>query len=362
MTLQRPARRRFIQISAACSSAFLLTGAGGLGLLKGTRVATAGAVAQSTHSWAGIALGADASLQITHPDARFAQKLIDRCVAEVQRLENLFSLYRKDSALVRLNRQGYLDAPSSDFLTLLNRSTEFSRVTGGMFDVTVQPLWQAYADYFTGDDRIAAQAHPAATIRGSSTAGMPAALQAAIQDALQRVDWRGISIDTQQVRLLRPGMAITLNGIGQGYITDRITQLLAAHGVDHALVNMGEVYGLNPASPDARQPWQAGLEDARQPGNIVRRVPLYNQAVATSGAYGTLFTPDRRHNHLLDPQQGTSSYRYHSVSVVANDATTADALSTAFTLMPETAIKDVSRQLGVQTYVQAVDDEGIRLI
>lgn len=361
MMLQRPARRRFIQISAACSGAFLLTGTGSLGVLKGWRAAHANAVAQSTHSWSGIALGADATLQITHPDAGFAQKLIDRCVAEVQRLESLFSLYREDSALVKLNRQGYLDAPPNDFVALLNRSTEFSRLTGGMFDVTIQPLWQAYADHFSGTADIAAQAHPASDTH-SNTTDMPAALRLAIQDALRRVGWRGLSIDTRQVRLLRSGMAITLNGVAQGYITDRITQLLAAHGVDHALVNMGEIYGLNPASPVSGQPWQAGLQDARQPGNIVHRVPLYNQAVATSGAYGTPFTPDLRHNHLLDPQQGTSSYRYHSVSVVAHDATTADALSTAFTLMPETAIKDISRQLGVQTFVQAVDGPGIRLI
>lgn len=362
MTLQRPARRRFIQISAACSSAFLLTGIGGLGVLGRAGQANASPVAQLTHSWTGIALGADASLQIIHPDAQFAQELIERCIAEVQRLEGLFSLYRDDSALMTLNRQGYLDAPSSDFLTLLNRSTEFSRLTDGMFDITVQPLWQVYADYFSGKRPDASQARmpTSENVGKHGRPDMPPALQAAIQEALPRVDWRQLSIDTQRVELLQPGMAITVNGIAQGYITDRITQLLASQGVDHALVNMGEIYGLNPESSSPKQPWQAGLENARQPGTIAKRVPLYNQAVATSGAHGTPFTSDMRHNHLLDPHQGTSSHRYHSVSVVANDATTADALSTAFALLPETAVKALSRQLGVQTYVQATNEEGVR--
>lgn len=362
MILQRPARRRFLQISAASSSALLLAGMGGLGVLGRAGKTMASPVAHFTHSWTGIALGADASLQIIHPDARFAQELIDRCIAEVQRLEGLFSLYRNDSALMTLNRQGYLDAPSSDFLSLLDRSTEFSRLTEGMFDITVQPVWQAYADYFSGQGSRATDAHLPTTDNAAeqANASVPPALQAAIQEALQRVDWRQLSIDTQRVRLLQPGMAITLNGIAQGYITDRITHMLAAQGIDHALVNMGEIYGLNPASSSPGRPWQAGLEDARQPGTIARHVPLFNQAVATSGAYGTPFTADLRHNHLIDPHHGTSSHLYHSVSVVANDATTADALSTAFTLMPETAIKALSRELGVQTYVQATHEDGVR--
>ena len=351
MTPQRPARRRFIQISAAFSGAMLLGGAGRLAF------ASQANAAQSTHTWSGIALGADASLQITHPDPLVAQTLIERSVAEVQRLESLFSLYRDDSALSILNRQGFLNEPSNDFLTLLNRSKEFSRLTDGMFDVTVQPLWKAYADYFA-----AAHDSPAARAAADSMAATPADLQAHIHDALKRVDWRKIDIDSQRIRLAQPGMAITLNGIAQGYITDRITQLLAANGIDHALVNMGEIYGLNPDSPTASKPWHVGLEDAHQPGSIAARVPVRNQAVATSGAHGTPFTADMRHNHLLDPRQGLSSHRYHSVSVVASDATTADALSTAFSLMPEPAIKALSRELDVQTYLQARDESSIRQV
>src|SRR5690625_4836686 len=160
MTLKHPTRRRFIQISAACSGAFLLTGMAGLGAMRHDAAANAGSLETSTHTWTGTALGADASLQVIHPDAAFAQELIERCIAEVQRLESLFSLYRDDSALITLNRQGYLDAPASDFLTLLNRSTEFSRLTDGMFDATVQPLWEAYANYFS-DDAVVASAENA---------------------------------------------------------------------------------------------------------------------------------------------------------------------------------------------------------
>lgn len=366
MTPERPARRRFIHISAALSSTFLLTGTGGV--LGGQAIARAFTTrhdSHATHTWTGIALGADASLQITHPDAAVAQALIERCVAEVQRLESLFSLYRDDSALMALNRDGMLHNPSNDFLTLLDRSKEFSRLTNGAFDVTVQPLWQAYANYFSENPApgVSATTQPS----GSDTSkpgipALPATLLPQVQDALKRVDWRGITLDPDAIRLIKPGMAITLNGIAQGYITDRITQLLAANGIDHALVNMGEIYGLSPDAPASDQAWTVGLENALQPGNIAGRVPIKNQAIATSGAYGTPFTPDRRHNHLLDPRSGLSSHRYHSVSVVAADATTADALSTAFSLMPEADIRALSQQLGVRTYLQSGHEHGIRQV
>ena len=359
MTLKRPARRRFIHISAALGGAFLLTGAGLPATTAVARATATRASRQTTHTWTGIALGADASLQITHPDASVAQALIERCVAEVQRLEGLFSLYRDDSALSMLNRRGFLNDPANDFVTLLDRSKEFSRLTDGAFDVTVQPLWQAYADYFS------ANPEPHSHAAGGPDAGaatIPAELHQHVQNALKRVNWRHIVIDPSAIRLDQPGMAITLNGIAQGYVTDRITQLLAASGIDHALVNMGEIYGLNPDSPADGQPWRVGLENARQPGHIARRIAIQNQAVATSGAYGTPFTPDMRHNHLLDPRTGLSSHLYRSVSVVAADATTADAMSTAFSLMPETAIRTLSRELGVQTYLQAGDEHAIRQI
>lgn len=335
MTIKRPARRRFIQLSAVFGGAAVLTGLGGLARSK-----VAGDT-MKVHTWNGVALGADASLQIHHPDVNAAQTLIERCVAEVDRLEGLFSLYRDDSALTRLNRDGVINEPSIDFLTLLSRSNEFSRLTNGVFDVTVQPLWQAYASHFTGSNTLGTTPFNA-------------------KETLRLVDWRRLRIDSRQIRLMHADMAVTLNGIAQGYITDRITQLLADNGVDHALINMGEISGLNPSSTST--PWRVGIENAQQPGSVARNISLHNQAIATSGAYGTPFTSDLRHNHLLDPHLGISSHRYHSVTVVARDATTADALSTAFSLMAEPDIKILSRDLGVATYIHPAGASTVRRV
>ena len=134
-------------------------------------------------------------------------------------------------------------------------------------------------------------------------------------------------------------MAITLNGIGQGYITDRIVDLLHAGGVEHALVDMGETRALGAHS--SGEPWRVGIEDPGMPSQIAERVLLKDRAIATSGGYGTQFDSAGRFNHIFDPTNGHTSSRYRAVSTIASTATEADALSTAFCLMPLEQIRAV---------------------
>jgi thiamine biosynthesis lipoprotein len=142
-----------------------------------------------------------------------------------------------------------------------------------------------------------------------------------------------------RIAFARPGMAITLNGIGQGYITDRIVDLLHAGGVEHTLVDMGETRALG-AHPSG-EPWRVGIEDPRMPGQIAERVLLKDRAIATSGGYGTQFDSAGRFNHIFDPTNGHTSSRYRAVSTIASTATEADALSTAFCLMPLEQVRAV---------------------
>ncbi len=127
-------------------------------------------------------------------------------------------------------------------------------------------------------------------------------------------------------------MALTLNGIAQGYITDRVADVLRTAGLRHCLVDMGEIRALGPRRGGAA--WRLGLEDPVFPGKVSRQMALMDGAVATSGAYGLRFDADGQFNHLFDPRTGECSCRYLSVSVFAPSATQADALSTALSLMP----------------------------
>src|SRR5689334_13706460 len=119
-------RRRFITITAA---------AAGLPLLPLHFSAASPASSEEVlRTWRGVALGADAALQLHHPDPAAADRLIERCRAEVARLERVFSLYRADSALSRLNEAGILTDPPLDLVRLLGEAERFSRATEGAFD------------------------------------------------------------------------------------------------------------------------------------------------------------------------------------------------------------------------------------
>uniref|UniRef100_UPI0033401269 FAD:protein FMN transferase n=1 Tax=Castellaniella defragrans TaxID=75697 RepID=UPI0033401269 len=327
MNTPRLPRRRFLSILAASAA---LAGPGAV------RAALNAPAAQiKPVVWTGIALGADAQLQLLHPDRAHAEQLVRMAVAEVRRLEQVFSLYLEDSALARLNRAGRLDDPPLDLSRLLSQSIAFGERTDGLFDPSVQPLWDLYA---------------ARVLAGQPLPPDPDALSA----ALALVDYRAIRVEESAIVLERPGMALTLNGIAQGYITDRVTELLRANGLEHAMVDMGEARALG--RPAADRPWRAGIADPREPGHALETVDLTNQALATSGGYGTPLDAGGRYTHLFNPHTGQATPRWRSVTVRAPDATTADALSTAFSQMPADTIRGMISRFPVQAWLMAPDD------
>ena len=181
--------------------------------------------------------------------------------------------------------------------------------------MTVQPLWRLYAAHFS---------RPGADPRG------PAEADLARAQAL--LDYRAVEIEPSEVRFARPGMAITLNGIAQGYITDRVATLLESAGMGDVLLDIGEVRALG-RHPDGR-PWRVGLRRAAEPETIARTIALADRAVATSAGIASPFEPSGRHHHLFDPATGRPAPGAGQVSVIAPRATMADALSTAFAVSP----------------------------
>nr|WP_325166430.1 FAD:protein FMN transferase [Thermohalobaculum xanthum] len=138
-----------------------------------------------------------------------------------------------------------------------------------------------------------------------------------------------MAFDSHSVKLGRPGMALTLNGIAQGAVADRVAALLRAEGLTDLLVDMGEIAGLG-HRPDGT-PWQAGIAD---PGGALQaRVGLSDRALATSAPMGTVLDAGGAVGHILDPRGGHAAPGWRLVSVSAPKAALADGLSTAFALM-----------------------------
>lgn len=319
-------RRRFLAISAA---------AAGLAVVPfgASRKAAAGRLVE----WRGISLGSVASIRIHHSDKAVAESLINQVVAESRRLERIFSLYREESALCELNRHGALAAPPIELLDLLTSCDHFWRLTDGIFDPTVQPLWRCYADYFASEHNASLGPHSAKRL-----------------EALELVGWKNVRFDRDRVVLARRGMGLTLNGVAQGYITDRVVELLRASGIVNCLVDMGEIRALG-ARPEGG-PWRVAVEGP-QGRSSTSHISAINEAVATSGAYGFQFDEQGHCNHLFDPTSGKCAEPLRSVSVVAESATAADGLSTAFALMKDEAVGSVlARTVGTRAYVVAAGE------
>jgi thiamine biosynthesis lipoprotein len=246
---------------------------------------SAAALATPAHGqtrWQGRAFGADCTLTLSGP-TRQAEAALATLPALIEAIEADFSLHRP-SALTRLNATGHLAHPSPAFRAVMDLAGAIHHLTGGAFDPTVQPLWQAAA-------------------RGRANTAP--------------IGWhhvqRGPGIT------LRPGMALTFNGIAQGFGADAVKAHLASHGFIHALVDVGETAALG-------GPFRLGLQDPTF-GQLATR-SLIGSAIATSSPKATLVNGQP---HILHPR-GLPP-RWSTVSVEATTAALADALSTALVFL-----------------------------
>ena len=272
-------RRRFLTLTAAAA------------LIPTTASAT-------VTDWSGTGFGTALSLRLIGGTPHHARQTLARVELEITRIESAASLHR-DSALTRLNRDGHLAYPDSAFLGLLQLAGAVHTATAGAFDPTIQPLWQAIA---TGTDPAVART---------------------------KIGWPRVTLTPAEIRL-SPGQQLTLNGIAQGWAADRIATLLSAQGYANALIDMGEISALG-ARDDGRN-WQARI--AGPNGQTLADTALTNRALATSSPMGTQIGAGQP--HILGPQGQAAQWQTASVS--AGNAALADALSTAFCLMPRSAI------------------------
>ncbi|MEP3047044.1 MAG: FAD:protein FMN transferase [Roseibium sp.] len=303
-------RRRFIKVCAA--------GVAGLAM----QPAFAGS-APTLHRWRGIALGAGAEINLLHDDGIKAQDLFQKVEAEIRRLEAIFSLYRTDSELVRLNETGRLIAPSLEMLGLMATVRRIHDLTAGAFDPTIQPLWAYYAE--RRDD------------------------SSDLNRALSKTGFSNVRVDSGEITFLKSGMAMTLNGIAQGYITDRVSQLLKSHGCKDIVVDLGEVAVLGNQSADINDTssgWPVTLRPDPSLENAKTKVQLRDKAVASSARKGTTFDESGVQSHIIDPRTGLPVQNdLRAVSVISGTAAVADGLSTAALVSGEKVLASALAEL-----------------
>jgi thiamine biosynthesis lipoprotein len=266
--------------------------------------------------WQGEVLGALSELTLWHTDTALARRAILKVRAEVERYERIFSLYRPDSEISRLNASGALTNPAPELRALIEESQHFGSASAGSFDISVQPLWRLYAGHFWSRNHVFED------------------IVARAQDvARQLVDFRNIETGPRRISFARENMGITLNSVAQGYVSDAVADMLRNEGFESAVVDLGEVRTLG-RHPDGHA-WRIGIRDALAAGNVDRVVDLDDMALAVSGGYGTTFEPTGRFHHIFDPQSGASANNLAGVAVIGPRATAANALAVAICVLGE---------------------------
>ena len=311
-----PTRRRVLRILAAAAATTLAPQA-----------------RATPREWRGAALGADVSILFAGVDAAVPEAAVARIPSEVERLEAIFSLQRGDSELSRLNSAGRIVAPSPDLVQVLELSRQAHAATTGKFDPTVQPLWRFHVDWYAAD-----RSRPRPSERD-------------VAAARSLVGLSRVRIAPEAVEL-PAGARLTLNGIAQGYSTDRACALLREAGFRNLLVDLGETRALDGRSDgDA---WRIALPDGAQ-------VRLADCALATSsGAAPPL--GDKGDHHIFDPATGRSAPDWRWLAIAHASAATADALSTGlYCLDPPVAARAVSNVPGARLWGLTAQGESVEV-
>lgn len=253
-------------------------------------------------------MGGDASLILDGFTDVQAADLIEAATGELSRLEQIFSLFRPSSDIVQLNKTGSLSPVPVELADALTLAADLNQKSGGAFDPTVQALWEVRAQNLNG--------------------GEVAPSTSSFQAAQGRIGFHHIHRSDDQITLAG-GTTLTLNGIAQGIITDRIAALFRRAGAHHTLINLGE-FRANGTRQDG-SPWRVGLRNPASAWKLDGKVEMAQGALATSAGSGYLFADG---HHLFDPKSGTSPTHYTSVSVSAPTAALADGLSTTLYVLP----------------------------
>ena len=310
----------------------------GLGLGLGVAMHPAMAGALVWRQRAMIGFGTTLWLRAGHANVAQLDAALDAAVKALRDVESEMSLFNPDSAVSRLNATGVLHKPSSYLRSVLGLSAHVSRRSSGAFDISMQPLWNVWAEA-QADQRLPAQR--------------------AVAQAQRRVNWQAVEVSADTVRLNIKGMGVSLNGIAQGYAADVVKAVLQAHGIAHAQIDAGETALLGQAP--GGKPWALGMEDvAVLPHRHVTPVlQADGRAIATSSDAHTAFSADHLHHHILNPHTGYSPAHWASVSVLAPNCVLADALTKVFFMQPPQQLQATAKAWGVDVLAQRKSGEWV---
>ncbi|XPF94811.1 FAD:protein FMN transferase [Colwellia sp. RE-S-Sl-9] len=277
-------------------------------------------------------MGTEAKVQFWHEDFQKAQLLINAVENEMERINQTMSPYIETSDLSVINNTAAIHPVkiSTELFNLLKAANDISRLSHGAFDITYASVGYQYQ------------------YRNKIKPN-----EKAITDNLNKINYQGIILDqeNQTVSFSVEGMKIDLGGIAKGYAVKNCLTLLKESGVNHGLVSAGGDTGL--LGDKRGRPWIVGIKHPRAENKTAVHLPLENEAISTSGDYERYFIEDgERYHHILNPKTGKSAKEVVSVSVIGDDPTVVDALSTTlFVLGLQPAMKLIDSLEGYEAII-----------
>lgn len=276
-------------------------------------------------------------VELYSEDAEQGAALVDAVMDEMYRIDHVFSSYKADSELSRLNRLAPSQwvSVSDELFDLLQKARRISELSDGAFDITFASVGRYY-DYREG------------------TAPDDATVEKAVKAINYRYVW--LDVSGKRVRYEHPQVYVALGGIAKGHAVDRAIELLMAAGIEHASVAAGGDSRI--IGDRLGKPWMVGVQHPRDAQRMAAVLPLVDTAVSTSGDYERYFERDGvRFHHILDPDTGRSAEGSWSVTILGPDATLTDGLSTSvFVLGPEKGLALIDRLPGIDAII--IDPRG----
>lgn len=252
-----------------------------------------------------------------------SQALETEVAATFKLIDEQLSNWRPDSEISRFNAQRDTDWHSvpASVIRLVRVAKEIHEISGGCYDLTIKPLFDLW---------------------GFSKHEQTVPTPEAIKSALKHTGFHRIEIDAEHLKLRKkdPEVEISLDSIAQGYTVSVLAKLVEGHGITHYLIEVGGEMQVRGTKADG-SPWHVAVEKPTPVSQQIQRILEIREtegtAIMTSGTYRNFFeTKGNRFSHIIDPRTGQPvEHHLLSVTLLHEDATLADALSTALLCVGE---------------------------
>lgn len=262
-------------------------------------------------------MGNQFEISILADDENFAFNSIDLAIAEISRIEKLFTTFSSESITYQINENAGIQpviVPSEVF-NLIFRCQMISKMTQGSFDISYGSIDKRFWNF---------------DINMTSLPDKELA-----KKSVELINYENIILNKndQSVFLKNKGMRIGFGGIGKGYAAECAKNVLISNGIESGIVNAAGDLTTWGFQEDGKA-WTIGIADPNKKENIFSSFKITNRSVATSGNYEKFVIIDgKKYSHTIDPKTGFPISGIKSVTIIAENAELADALATPVTVM-----------------------------